>query len=126
MNHKTKIFGALLIAFGAAQASLPSLQDSLSPMGYAVITLVIGLAVTVLGKLKAATGGFLWSNKTTITGILLILFSAVQAVMTQFEPLLSKDAFTIFTVVVGIGLAVLGFLNSMESTPPAPPAESNG
>jgi uncharacterized membrane protein HdeD (DUF308 family) len=117
MNHKTKILGAILVALGTLQPLIPTLSGDLTPTQMAIATLVVGLLVTILGSIKKATGGFLWSNKTTLSGLLMIIFSAVQGFMAQIEPLLSPPGFRVFTVCVGVGVAILGFLNSSEETP---------
>lgn len=114
MNHKLKILGAIMAGFGALQATLPALQEHLSPMGYAAITLAVGLAVTILGRLRDVTGGFLYSNKTTILGVLTIVFAAVQGVAAQFQMFLSPVQFTLFSIFIGVALAVLGILNSTD------------
>lgn len=120
MHHKLKWLAALLGMFAVAQASLPQLKDALDPLHYAIITFVVGLVVTILGRLRDVTGGFLWSNKTTLTGLLLIALSAVQGVMGQAEMFLSPTAFMLINFAVSLALGFLGVVNSWsEEKPPA-------
>jgi hypothetical protein len=117
-QNKTKWFSVLLAAFTAAQASMPQFEAMLTPLWYAGITIVVGIVATVLGRLKMATGGFLYRNKLTIIGVLAMVFGVVQGVASQFEPLLGPDGFKIFTGVLSFVLAVVGFMNSAADPPP--------
>lgn len=58
------------------------------------------------------------NNKTKITGALLVAFGVLQTQSEQIRSLLTPNMFAGFTIVVGVAVAVLGFLNSAASTPP--------
>lgn len=52
------------------------------------------------------------NNKTKITGALLVAFGVLQTQSETIRSLLDEQGFAIFTIVVGVCVAVLGFLNS--------------
>lgn len=56
-QHKTKIFGALLVLFGYAQLNITSVQKLVSPDAFGWITFSIGAAVVVLGFLNSEKDG---------------------------------------------------------------------
>jgi hypothetical protein len=59
------------------------------------------------------------ANKTKILGALLVAFGVLQAQSEQIRSLLTPERFAWFTIILGVGVAVLGFLNSGGSvTPP--------
>lgn len=118
MKHSTKFLGLALAVFGGLQAMSGQFHDLLSPLPYAIFTLVVGIAFTVLGRLKEGTGGFLNANKLTIAGVLTVVVSVVQGVSTQFEILLSPNVFMVFNIAVGLIAIVIGFLNSAQDPPP--------
>lgn len=118
LKHPTKIVGLLMVVFGAAQAMSGQLQELLSPMAYMWVTIVLGVVVGILGALKKGSGGVLAANRTTITGALLVGLGILQGYSDTIRGLLDPTSFTVFSFVVGILIAVLGFLNT--STDPEP------
>ena len=120
-DHKTKWLGALLIAFGALQAMSSNVQALLGPTAYVVFTIIVGVVVTTLGAIKKGSGGVIASNRTWVLGVLLIALGAVQGYSDQIKDLVTPAVFSAFTVLTGIAVAVLGFLNtaSDDGTPPS-------
>jgi hypothetical protein len=120
LDHKTKWLGALLIAFGALQAMSSNVQQLLGPTAYVVFTIIIGVAVTTLGAIKKGSGGVIASNRTWLFGVLLVALGAVQGYSDQIKDLVTPGVFSAFTILTGIAVAVLGFLNtaSDDGTPP--------
>lgn len=52
------------------------------------------------------------THPTRITGLVLVIFGALQAAAPQFQVLLSPQEFAAFNIVVGVAVAGLGFLNA--------------
>lgn len=67
---------------------------------------------------------YLSANKTKLTGALLVAFGVLQTQSEQIRALLTPNVFAWFTIVVGVVVAVLGFLNSGGSI--TPPGEKQG
>lgn len=122
LKNPSKILGTLLVLFGALQAVSEQVRTLVDPTAYLWYTLVIGIAVATLGALKRGEGSFLVANRTTIMGVVLVLLSAVQGASDQIRALVGESSFALFNIIVGVALAVLGFLNSQVSPPEDPPA----
>lgn len=116
-NSKARILGALLILFGVLQTMSGQIQTLMPPDLYGWYTIVIGVAVIVLGTLKKGSGGLIKSNRTWLLGVALATLGAVQQFTDQLQVLLSPTAFTLFNIFVGAGIAVLGYLNAQDSDP---------
>jgi hypothetical protein len=112
LDHKTKWLGALLIAFGALQAMSDTVRSLLDPTSYAIFTIVVGVLVTTLGAIQKGTGGVIASNRTWLIGVLLIALGAVQGFSDQIKALVTPEVFSAFTIITGVAVAVLGFLNT--------------
>jgi hypothetical protein len=115
-ENKTKIVGLLLVIFGALQAFSEQVRGLLSPTGYVVFTIIVGVVVTTLGAIKKGEGSLLTANRTWLTGVLLIALGALQGFSADIQALVSPAVFSGFTIFTGIGVAVLGFLNSQSSS----------
>ncbi len=62
---------------------------------------------------------YLSANKTKITGALLVAFGVLQTQSETIRDLLTPEKYALFTIIIGVAVAVLGFLNSGGSiTPP--------
>ncbi len=51
-------------------------------------------------------------HKTKITGMLLVLVGSLQASSTSVQALLSPRQYALFTILIGLVVALLGFLNN--------------
>lgn len=52
-KHPQRTTGLLLTVFGSLQTSLAMFQSHIPPLAFAVITMVFGVIVTVLGFIKS-------------------------------------------------------------------------
>lgn len=114
-NSKTRILGALLVLFGVLQTMSGQIQTLLPPDAYGWYTIVVGVAVFVLGVLKKGSGGVIQSNRTWFLGVVLAVLGGLQQFTDQLSVLLSPTAFTLFNIFAGAGIAVLGYLNAQDS-----------
>lgn len=55
---------------------------------------------------------FLNSHKTKITGFIIILAGTLQSLSVHFQQLLEPGAYAKFTIILGIVVAVIGFINT--------------
>ena len=55
------------------------------------------------------------SHPTRITGLMLVIFGALQAAAPQFQVLLTPQEFAAFNIFVGVVVAALGFLNAKRA-----------
>jgi hypothetical protein len=52
------------------------------------------------------------NHKTKLVGLLLVTAGALQATSPQVQMVISPKAFAVFTIVTGLVVAVLGFVNT--------------
>lgn len=55
------------------------------------------------------------THPTRITGLLLVIFGALQVAAPQFQVLLTPEDFALFNIVTGVVVAALGFLNAKRA-----------
>ena len=115
----TRWLGILLAIFGALQMMSEQIKGIVSPSAYGWYTIVVGVALVVLGAIKKGEGSFVMANKTWMIGVAITALGAVQQYSDTFSTLLGPHAFQIFNLVVGIGTAVLGILNAQAKPPQA-------
>lgn len=117
MNKKTQILGLLLVIFGVLQTMSPQIKTLVDPSVYGWYTVIVGVSLFALGVLKKGSGNILMSNRTWLTGLVLAVLGGFQQHTKEIEALLSPTAFTLFNIVGGLGIAILGYLNTLNNEP---------